>query len=122
MFAVIGDDEVGVGGERASRHVIVVGIVGNDARHVEGLDQFDGLDVIGYDVCSGATDEGQLFVGGRSRQDIGEFFEQHGAAIELAAGLLAKYLTEVAKKWDMGRREVCGLFSDLMGHCNLAIS
>lgn len=58
VFAIPGDDEIGLGGQGASKHVIVVGIIGDDARHIEGFGQFDRLDVIGHDVRSGATDEG----------------------------------------------------------------
>lgn len=90
MLAITGDDEIGLGGERTGKYMVIVGIVRHDTRHVEGFSQIDRLDVIGHDTLSGATDEGQLFAGGRSCQNFGEFFEQHGAAIELAAGLLAQ--------------------------------
>lgn len=32
---VAGDDQIGLGGKRAGEHMIVVGIVGDDARHLD---------------------------------------------------------------------------------------
>src|ERR1039457_4380483 len=59
QIGISGDDEIGMRCERGGDDLIVIGIGGHHAWDRGGLDQFDGLGIIGQHLAGALADEGQ---------------------------------------------------------------
>src|SRR5882757_1779596 len=94
VLAVARDDQVGTGGDGGGEHLVVVGVGGHHARHLEGLDQFDRCDVVGEHVARRLADEGQPLGRRGPPEHIGQLFEQRRAAADLHLIALADCLEQ----------------------------
>lgn len=94
---IAGDDELGACGKRARENVVIVGIA-RDAWHVDGLDELDGFEVVDHDLRRSLADRGEALGQRRAIGDVGEFFDERGAAVEPKVLLPANRLEQSIRR------------------------
>lgn len=69
--SIVGDDELGVRGERARENAVIVGIA-CDARYVDGLGELDRFEVVDKDVRRSLADRSEALGERRTARDVAE--------------------------------------------------
>jgi hypothetical protein len=81
QISITGDDQVGASGETTGKDVVIVGIT-RDARHFDGLDDFDDFEIVGEHVPCCFADQAELPGCGGPAEDVGELLKEARAAEE----------------------------------------
>ena len=87
QVAIAGDDEVGLGGERASEHVVVIRITAGWGRQRLWLNDLSQAGVVLHELCGGESCGEHPLREFIPRDDLGELGQESGAGAEREAAI-----------------------------------